>query len=748
MSPAADAVIKGKILRTDGVTPVVGATVSAKDNNDATAPVITAVSDSNGDYTLDRVPSQTTYTLTVTAVGFGESIPLSRVAPDPADPITTQRDAFIQAAKTYIGFDFQLKPEQGSATGKVLNNSDSSPIAGATVTATFGNQTVTAVTDGSGAYSFNKNNSPANGLDPGSWALVASAPGFGTNIAPVSVIVVSNQNTVAADIRLDPVLPGSVSGYVTRSTDGAGVSGVTVELRDQNGVLVKSGTTAADQTVNGYTFNFKIDAVPAGVTYTVSVSKTGFTPTPATRTATVTSNTETKNINFVLAPLHTFPGQLSMVSAPYDYNAFDVADLLSIPTGDRVPSIFRFGRWELQSYVFYPNPAASTFRLGKGYFISYTPNGAPRNMPLSTLGIAADDTRPFNVPLNAGWNMIGNPFTFAIDWTKVKVIDNGVVKSHDQAVADGAISSVVYGFVSGTYVLDFRLEPWLGYWVRALRNVTLQIDPTTDRLAGRAANVAGSSRAVLGAGDGWTIRLNAQVGNARDESTMVGVSSRASDAFDGFKAEKPPVLEGPFVRVSVDHPEWGQNAGEYGVDVRSAGLTTKSWSFSVTSNQPGKPITLTWPDAIASSRKVNLKLTDLSNGQVRDLRSASSYNWTAGQDESIRKFKLEAVAKTGTSDLKVSGLAARQPSRSSGMNVSYSLNSTADVEIRVLTTSGRAVRSVTGRSSRAAGTHQATWDLKDDKGISMPSGSYLVEVKAQNSDGQSARAVTQVITVR
>src|SRR5204863_3904771 len=130
-----------------------------------------------------------------------------------------------------------------------------------------------------------------NNLDPGSWSLVATAPGYGPN-APVVVAVVSNQTTTAPTIRLVKVAPGSLSGLVTRTSDNAPLEGVTITVKDQAGRTIATTTTGPAQTVNGYTFNYKFDTLPAGVTYVVSADKSGFTPTPASQNAAVISGVE------------------------------------------------------------------------------------------------------------------------------------------------------------------------------------------------------------------------------------------------------------------------------------------------------------------------------------------------------------------------------------------------------------------------------------------------------------------------
>src|SRR5262249_26764701 len=141
---------------------------------------------------------------------------------------------------------------------------------------------------------------------------------------------------------LDPVPPGSISGLVIRSSDGQPLSGVTITVKDAAGNTIATTTTGAPQTINGYTFNYKIDPVPVGVTYTLTASKAGFPPNPVSRQATVVTGVETKNVNFSMEPLHTFPAALTMVSAPFDYPNADVADLLAISLNDRFnPNVFK-----------------------------------------------------------------------------------------------------------------------------------------------------------------------------------------------------------------------------------------------------------------------------------------------------------------------------------------------------------------------------------------------------------------------
>jgi len=738
MTKAEPAVVQGKVTRMDGTTPVVGATVTLTDAMPPNA-TFTATTDANGDYSITRVPSQTIYTLTCLAPGFGESVPVSYPVPNPNDPIQAQRDKLVMPAKVYVGFDFKLKAEQGGATGSVLAAATDLPIAGATVSATFGTQTVTAVTDANGAYSFSKTNTPANGLDPGVWGVVASAPGYQPNQA-VSVTVNSNENANVPVIKLQTIPPGSVSGVVTRTSDGAPLAGVKVQLRDTAGNLIGETTTDAGTTVGGYTFNYKLDA-PAGVTYTATVSLQGFTPNPASRQAKVDSQVETKNINFQMDPLHTFSGSLSLVSTPYDYSATDAGALLSIPVADRTNGSFLMATWDLRKYQYYPQPGVNSFQLGRGYFMAYK-----TNIPLSTEGVTADASRPFDIPLTVGWNLIGNPFLFDLDWTKSLVLDGGALKSFTDAVATGAIGSALYTYTSGSYILDYKLMPWRGYWVRAYRNVVLRLDPVAGSY-GRAAALP-SSRAVLRGAQGWTANLRVEADGLADADNRLGVATGATDGFDGFKVEKPPVFGERFVYLTFDHPDWGERSGGYGVDLRSASSAPRTWNFTVATSVGQSTAVLSWPDVAAVSRNVNLTLTDLATGVSRDMRSNSSYSWQVPAGATTRQFRVEMTPRDRAT-LRITEARAAQVGRSGVSQVSFVTSAAASITVRIMNAAGAMVRNLPVQTGRAAGPQQVQWDQRDSRGVAMPAGSYQVEIRARTPDGkQSARALAVLVVTR
>ena len=744
--------ISGKITSSDGTTGLPNVTVTATDVTNS-ALTYTAVSDASGNYTIQRIPSGTKYTITVTLpTGYSSAIPASRTAPDPLDPIATQieTDGVLHPSKTYTGFDFKLIAPPGSITGFVKDESVSpmAPIAGATVSATQGTLILTAITGADGSYSFNAANTTPNGLDPGNWSLTAIAPGYGATKIPIVALVVTGKNTVASDILLSPVPPGSLAGLVTRSSDNTPLANVTITIKDLNGKVVATTVTGTVFTsLNNTQANYKIDPLLAGVTYTVTATASGFTANPLSQSVPIVSGVRAEGINFSMEPLHTFIADLSLVSSPYDYITGNAGDLLAVPQADRNNKSFLFATWELGKYIFYPTAPADTFRLGRGYFLSYK-----TALPLSAQGTALPDGAVKDITLNTGWNLIGDPYLAEIDWNKVQVVDLGLTKNMTQAVTDGAIGSALYGYAAGTYTVNYTLSPWQGYWVRAFRNVTLHIDPNVATIrsitSGSGSSTRALSRTLLGDGEGWLLSLHANAGSSKDYGNIIGVSSRAIDGYDRFKSQKPPIMGEKYIYVSVDHGDWADMSGSYGLDVRSTSASTKTWNVSVLTSVANTRGVISWPEVATLNRNVALSITDLATGEVRDMRTNSSYSWQTGDGTSSRRFRIEST-RADRNMLRISDVVARSATRGGSQGISFNLSSPATVDVRILNASGQTVRQLNGRGARTAGISQITWDGKSDNGTNLSIGLYMVEIRAQSTDGrQTVRASTPVVLVR
>ena len=691
--------ISGRVIDIND-QPVRGALVRATNTTD---PELTReiVTDPDGTFLIPRVPAGS-WNVTVVDLAFG-GYSLPPVQP----PGGVYRDVQVRPGETTNIDNFVLEPEPGTVTGVVTDVENGQPIANARVTAVATNTRRETTTDASGTYTFP--------VPAGEYVITAVAPGY----APESqTLTVPANQTSTLDFQLRRLPPGSVSGRIVRRFGGAPEPGATVRLRA--GALELITTTDP----NG---NYSFASVPPGE-YLVIPEKTGFTFTPNQRSITVNPSQETVVGEFRSEPLRTFFRGRFLVSAPFDYTQ-DVRDLLNVPAS----ATFRFFTWEPSQsrYVFYPTAPANRFQLGRGYFLETS-----EDLPLAVEGTRADTNRPFEIALQIGWNLIGNPFPFDVDWSQVQFIDpdTDTAVSLPTAVGKGIVANALWSYSFGSYAATTRMRIWEGYWVYAYRATRLIIPPT--------AQAAGApSRSANIEVGGWRLTLEVQSGELRDRA-YIGASRSATPGYDyAHDLLKPPPVGTEYVHISLPRLSWGAHSGIYGVDIQPATRSAR-WEFTVESSQPNREVTLRWPDAQQLPRAANLVLVNLETGERRYLRTSGAYTFRTNAS-GVSRFRLEMASSGGL--LRIQQVQV-QSGRGAQHTVAFQLTGDATVQVNILS-GGKVVRQLLHQATRS-GVQQATWDGRDQSGIALPPGTYTVEIRAVSEDGQVARATAPLMLTR
>jgi Tol biopolymer transport system component len=747
--------------------PVGGAIVTAVDNSDPTDPNPPSFSSQpsdpkDGSYTINNLPAST-YTLTVTnlaAIGYASSVP-------PSIKIT------VSSSSITTGANFQLKQLPGRVLGKVdiadaKGNDTGVPLPGAVVTAT-GKTIGTAP-----AEVFTSPKTAADGtftipgIDPGLYTLVATAPGYAPN-NPINVTVSSNSDTTGIVIALVQIPPGGVTGLISTST-GNTVDGATVTVTDAAGTNYTATSfnppqTGTDANGNSYQYNYLVPKVAAGGNVTVTATKAGYTPTPNpdTQTVAVAAGTTTTGVNFTLNPLFSYDADLSLVSAPFQWTVngqpLDVATLLMVPAADVASGAFAFITWDgtAQKYVYHPTPPADTFHLGVGYFMQDSALGASGSLPLTNPNgttapqDASGNYLPFNIPLQTGWNMIGDPFPFSVDLSKLQINDGGNLVNVPDAQTGGnpALGAALWTYEHGAYEVVYTLDPYRGYWLHAFRPVTLVVSASAQQ--GRGVGSQTTRALVFGnnKSSDWKLQLMAQAGKRVAGNSYLGTNRAAQDKYDQYKMLTPPSVNPQDVSVVFNHTDWGNKSGNYSVDVRSP--SAASWDFTVNSSIPNTPVTLTWPNLATTGRR-DMTLTDLDTGTTFELHNRSSYVIPTGNTPISHHFRL-AVTRATRAMLQLTNVDAEQSMPTKGVgaaaaNIRYTLTADATVQIRVLNSNGRAIRTLEPGTTRAAGDNNAIWDLKNDRGVTVPASVYTVEVRAVDANGHMVRQPRTLVITR
>jgi len=375
---------------------------------------------------------------------------------------------------------------------------------------------------------------------------------------------------------------------------------------------------------------------------------------------------------------------------------------------------------------------------GKAYFVRWDGD----TVPLKIAGTAP--SAPCALNLVRGWNFVPLPWLSPIDWdaSAIRVTANGGDTDLATAAATGVIEPVAWVWepaganpYKGSYTLvadlaatlgvSRTLMPWIGFWLLAYQPCTVTF-PTTP---GRAA-------AASAVRDAWCLRLCAEA----DGDVSAVVIGGASAAVSASPAPRCPDSEGGPVLTAV------RAGAPLGVDVRVRPTSRDVWhlNLAIPASESGRTVTFSWQGTATLPRAVDPILVDEQSGRGMALRSVSSLSVSAPASGGTYRYRLELASPSAAPRL--TGLHVSASRATSGLTLTYGLNTSASVSARVLSGS-RVVRTFAG-VRRSPGAGQLVWDGRDQSGVSLPSGSYLVEVSARSDDGRVARAVVPAVLVR
>jgi len=458
-----------------------------------------------------------------------------------------------------------------------------------------------------------------------------------------------------------------------------------------------------------------------------------------------------RRIEIPALPLLTFPSparQIDLISIPYDFTNRDYQHILGALGSLGVGGNAAVARWNPQDrqYHFFPDGFVNTLQAGEGFWLF---NGNLRDLTLPDDRFEVPPTQTVAVPLEEGWNLIGNPFVFSTRWTDAQVASpDGTVRTVTEAAEQDLLRSTLYWYVPneadpssvGRYEfasgLDAQLLPWRGYWVRALRSGLV--------LLLNASRVVGPYRSpgLLAGEDGWQVRLDARVGPVQATSHYLGVSARASDGYDHQDLESPPPVGlKNTVWLGFDRPQWGINRGRYLRDIRAPVTTSKVWEVTVGTDIPGAEVTLTW-DLRQVPAGYRLTLIDRESGLTRSMRTTRAYTFRAGPAGATRTLAIQ-VERASPTPLVITEVRV-QARRAAGTPIAFTVNRSARSRVQIFSLSGRLVRTVAADQETRAGTNVVVWDERSEEGHPLPPGLYLCKVQAWTEDGERVETVRAV----
>lgn len=389
-----------------------------------------------------------------------------------------------------------------------------------------------------------------------------------------------------------------------------------------------------------------------------------------------------------------------------------------------------------------------TLNPGEGYAVRVTQT--------TELGVSSVLESPFTLPLaGAPWNLIGNPYLQPLTWDLDAItysVNGGPAKPLRTLVGDLSrpVEFSAWLLNPATSSWNLLCDPALipgarstmniaeGGWIAARTTGVSLTFPYSTR--GRSVPAAVRSRSV--SERRWAVKLAPQVEGAITAPAWIGCSDQFGRA--GLKLPAPPVLrtDRPYVTVTVSDAQ--DPSASLAVDLRSstAGSGRLQWLVTVETDAQGRPVSLTWPDLSELPHTSALRLVDLTSGEVRSLRTATSYTFPAqARGVTRRRFRLELYpAYEGALRVSAMTVAPQLGRGGPGVNITFVISAEADVRLTVRNAAGRVVQTSPIRRSRA-GSNTLIWNGRMTTGQPVPRGLYLFELTARDSTGRAVKAV-------
>jgi photosystem II stability/assembly factor-like uncharacterized protein len=331
------------------------------------------------------------------------------------------------------------------------------------------------------------------------------------------------------------------------------------------------------------------------------------------------------------------------------------------------------------------------------------------------------------IPLNAGWNLVTNPFGSTILWSKVQAANN--------------TNASIYGF-TGSFATSTNFDPYVGYYFyNGSPNTTLSVLKVP--YVGIFTKLQDTPEVTPGE---WKVNVALTSGDITDGDTWFGVSVQASANLDPLDQRKPRGVAA-LTAAYFERPDWDPDQPAFATDVRPNIGSVQQWNFTTT-NEPSKPSSLVFRGVAGIPSNYEAYLVDATRARYVDLRIDSVYLFTPVTIES--RFSVlvgtkELVLRKAAEVLPTQFVLSRNFPNPFNPSTSFSVDVpvAANLTLKVYNTLGQMVRSLHAGTLQP-GRHWFQWDGRDDDRNGVPSGAYYCRLT--NSEGRSQ--VTRMLLIK
>lgn len=420
-----------------------------------------------------------------------------------------------------------------------------------------------------------------------------------------------------------------------------------------------------------------------------------------------------------------------MVSVPHYPDNSYIQDILT-GVGEYDDTVWRFFRWNNGGYQ---EVSGANLETGRAYWLHHRSSGV--HFEIGT-GETIDTGNPFQITLNPGWNDIGSPWLFDVDWGEI-------------LTASGLTGTQVAGVYTyngsdwGLPAVGQDVPVWRGVSVynRTSGSLTLQIPPV-DASAALAGEASRGADEVF---DGWRLQLLlSQEGSAAvDDQNYIGVRAGSEIEWDPGDYPDPPMSIDGTARLAVNRLERSSDPGTYATDYVPGVGEGYTWPLMVESISGQRRASLTVSGIEALPDGYEAVLVDPAAGLRIDCEGRAPYRFYPVRNAAVslgQVVRRELRLLVGTPGW-LAGMTAgleRLPARvelhpnypnpfNPVTTLRFALREAGEVRLEIRNVRGQLVTVIADRNFEA-GTHTLSWNGTDRHGRAVASGIYLARLQA------------------
>ena len=454
------------------------------------------------------------------------------------------------------------------------------------------------------------------------------------------------------------------------------------------------------------------DVTPAGlIVYVRAQDNNNVTTATASYSIPVTFNT--------LDIKTTRSEEYTMISVPGNLNDPSISAVLEPDLGSPDPTVWRLFQWNGSDYV----ENQGSF----GPFEAFWIITKDAHLIVAGSGSTMDLANPVIMNLSDGWNMVGTPYYFPVDFLGSNVM------------IQGSVEAALYNWNGSSYDVTTNFQPGEGYWLYSNGGGSVSFYFGHDIKLARAV----ANKTVVEDGLGWQAALSVSLGEYQDRGNIFGEHPDAADERDARDFHEPPVI-GAYVSLAFENEGWQRNRGRYRVDIRTMSPGVKSWELGVRSSMKGVA-TITLDDLDRIPPQSDIMLVDRVQGIAYDLRKNPNVTFASpGEDQSYPFLLL--VGERSALDQQMGALHLVPDQFELSQNtpnpfnpvttIGISLTQDALVTLRVFNILGQELNVLALNQPMTSGRHRFIWTGKDARGNSLPSGVYLYRLEVKDHTGR------------